>query len=475
MSLIPKLKKTMFSLAALWLCVFLAAAVSEVKDGDGKQKVYVFAIRDEIGKPSMRVFREAFREADSWKADIIILHLNTYGGLLNIADSMRTRILNASVPVLAFVDNQAISAGALISIACDSIYMRPGGNIGAATVVDQTGGALPDKYQSFMRATMRSTAESHGKDTLITGNDTLIRWHRDPQIAEAMVDPRIVAKGIDDSSKVLTFTAEEAIANHYCEGMANSIPEVLEKAGIRNYELNEYKPSLIDRIIGFLLNPVVQGILIVAMIGGIYIEMQAPGIGLPLLVAATAAMLYFSPLYLEGLAAHWEILIFLAGLVLMVFEIFVIPGFGVAGISGLALMIVGLTLSLVDNVSFRFEGMQGIHEVARAFFTVVVSVFITFILALFSSKRFAYSKRIAGLSLDSVQESSRGFVSSDLSQKELIGKTGIAHTVLRPSGRIEVDGKLFDAKAEIGYIEKGESVRVVRDETGQLYVVRNTE
>jgi membrane-bound serine protease (ClpP class) len=138
-------------------------------------------------------------------------------------------------------------------------------------------------------------------------------------------------------------------------------------------------------------------------------------------------------------------------------------------------MIAGLTLSLVDNISFRFEGMQGIHEVARAFFTVVVSVFITFILALLGSKRFAHSKRIAGLSLDSVQDSSRGFVSIDLTQKEVIGKTGIAQTVLRPSGRIEVDGRIFDAKAEIGYIEKGEAVKVIRDEAGQLYVVRNKE
>ena len=211
--------------------------------------------------------------------------------MVNIADSMRTRILNSPIPVLAFIDNQAISAGALISIACDSIYMRTGGNIGAATVVDQTGAVVPDKYQSFMRSTMRATAESHGKDTIITGNDTIIKWHRDPRIAEAMVDPRIVAEGIDDSTKVLTFTAEEAMANGYCEGLANNIPEVLAKAGIKNYELVTYKPSGVDKLIGFLLSSVVQGILIMIMIGGIYFELQSPGIGFPLIVALTAAHL----------------------------------------------------------------------------------------------------------------------------------------------------------------------------------------
>ena len=291
------------------ILLFTAGAVQKSTEGTPKKVlVYVFAIRDEIGKPSMRVMREAFSEATELHADYILLHLNTYGGLVNIADSMRTRIINCSIPVLAFIDNQAISAGALISIACDSIYMRPGGNIGAATVVDQTGAAVPDKYQSFMRSTMRSTAESHGKDTLINGTDTIIKWHRDPHIAEAMVDPRIVVEGIDDSSKVLTFTAEEAILNGYCEGMANNIPEVLQKAGLTNYELKAYKASAMDKLIGFLLSSVVQGILIMIMIGGIYYELQAPGVGFPLITALTAALLYFAPLYLEGLAQHWEIL-----------------------------------------------------------------------------------------------------------------------------------------------------------------------
>jgi membrane-bound serine protease (ClpP class) len=434
--------------------------------------IYVFAIRDDIAKSSWRVMQEAFREASELQADYILLHLNTYGGMLNIADSMRTRIINCSIPVLAFIDNQAISAGALISIACDSIYMRPGANIGAATVVDQTGAVVPDKYQSFMRSTMRATAESHGKDTLITGNDTIIKWHRDPHIAEAMVDPTIVVEGIDDSTKVLTFTAEEAIKNGYCEGLANNIPEVLKKAGITLYKLKEYKPTGVDKIIGFLLKTVVQGILIMIMIGGIYFELQTPGVGFPLIAALTAALLYFAPLYLEGLAQHWEVLLFIVGLALVILEIFVIPGFGLAGISGITLIVAGLTLSLVDNVSFHFEGTKALGQLAKAFFTVVISVFLAFTLAILSTKRLAFSKAISGLALDKVQDHKEGYISTDLRQKDMIGKTGIAYTMLRPSGRIEIEGEIFDAKAEIGYIDKGEKIRVIRDETGQLYVVK---
>jgi membrane-bound serine protease (ClpP class) len=186
-----KLKYALILLPALFL-MSAGTTVDQKPLKSGKTLVYVFSIHDEIGKPAWRVMQEALAEATRLRADYLLLHLNTYGGLVNLADSMRTRILNSSIPVLAFIDNQAISAGALIAIACDSIYMRPGGSIGAATVVDQTGGVVPDKYQSFMRSTMRSTAEAHGKDTIISGNDTILKWHRDPHIAEAMVDPRIV-------------------------------------------------------------------------------------------------------------------------------------------------------------------------------------------------------------------------------------------------------------------------------------------
>jgi len=474
MNIFRRIKSTFILIPAFLL--FASGVISDEKTtaekNTGKTRVYVFSIRDEIGKPSWRVMQQALQEASEYRADYILLHLNTYGGLVNIADSMRTRIINSSIPFLAFIDNQAISAGALISIACDSIYMRPGGNIGAATVVDQTGAVVPDKYQSFMRSTMRATAESHGKDTVITGNDTLITWHRDPHIAEAMVDPRVVVTGLDDSGKVLTFTAEEAILNGYCEGLANNIPEVLKKAGIIDYELKEYTPSGLDKLIGFLLSTVVQGILIMVMIGGIYFELQTPGVGFPLIAALTAALLYFAPLYLEGLARHWEILLFLGGIVLVILEVFVIPGFGVAGIAGISLIVTGLTLSLVDNISFRFEGTEALGQLARALFTVVVSVFLSFTLAILGTKRFAFSRALRGLALDSVQDHNKGFISIDINQKEMIGKTGTAYTMLRPSGRIEIDGEIFDAKAEVGYINKGEKIRVTRDETGQLYVVK---
>lgn len=446
--------------------------ISSGNDEQGKVLIYKFDIKKEIAAPVWRTTQKSFDEATRLKADFILVHMNTYGGLLDAADSIRTRILNSRIPVFVFIDNNAASAGALISIACDSIYMRRGSSIGAATVVNATGEVVPDKYQSFMRSTMRATAEAHGKDTVIRGTDTLLVWHRDPRIAEAMVDPKVYIEGIIDTGQVLTFTTEEAIRYGFCEGQAESVEEVLAVAGISNYEIRQYIPTTLDKIIGFLINPVVHGLLIMIIIGGIYFELQTPGIGFPLAAALFAAILYFAPLYLEGLAENWELVLFFVGLILIGVEIFAIPGFGVAGISGIILVITGLTLSMIDNIVFKFDGFAGFEAILKALFIVVTSALISLILSLYLSKKLFSSRTFPNLALNTIQDTQNGFVGVESSlQKQMIRKKGQAHTILRPSGKIEIDGEIFDAKSEIGYIEKGEPVKVVRDEAGQLYVI----
>ena len=171
--------------------------------------------------------------------------------------------------------------------------MCNGSSIGAATVVNQTGDVLPDKYQSFMRAMMRSTAESHGKICKVVDGDTIMVWHRDPSIAQAMVS----------ADSVLSYTPAEAIANNYCEGSAGSIAQVIEcitKGKTNEYTVTEHKVSATKGVIYFFLNPVIQGLLLMLIMGGIYFEFQSPGIGFPLIAAITGAVLYFVPLYLEG-------------------------------------------------------------------------------------------------------------------------------------------------------------------------------
>ena len=465
------MKKLVLSIILAVFATLPAFTQNDTVTTDPVKTVYVYKIFREIGSTSWIHTEEAFKEAKENNACCIILHMNTYGGEVVFADSIRTKILNSHIPVYVFIDNNAASAGALISIACDSIYMRPGANIGAATVVNQTGEKMPDKYQSYMRSTIRATAEAHGADTIITAkNDTIIKWKRDPKIAEAMVDERVYIPGVIDTGKVLTFTALEAMKNGFCEGEANSVKDVIEnKLKIKEYKIVEFKPTFYDGLKGFLMNPMFQGILILIIMGGIYFELQTPGVGFPLLAAGIAAILYFSPLYIDGIAENWEILLFIAGVVLIGLEVFVIPGFGIAGISGITLVITGLTLSMLHNDAFDFSGVS-FDDFFRALATVMTGFVISVGLGIYLSDKLFSKGPFARVALQTTQDVEDGYIGVENTLKELVGRTGRAYTVLRPAGKIEIDDEQYDAVAETSYIEKDEEIEVVKFAHGQLYV-----
>lgn len=447
-------------------------SVCAAKPHEGKS-VYLFPIRENIMPSTARMTAKCLRQAVETGADYVVIDLNTYGGIMDAADTIRTLLLNAPMPVLTFVNNQAASAGALIAIASDSIYMRPGASIGAATVVDQSGKKMPDKYQSFMRSMMRSTAEAHGKRADINGTDTIWRWHRDPRMAEAMVDERIRIDNLVDSTQILTFTTEEAIRNGYCEGSASSVEELLAKAGINNYTMFEYKPSRLDRVLGFLTNPVLQGILIMLIVGGIYFELQSPGIGFPLIMAVAAAVLYFAPLYIEGVVRNWELILFLVGIVLVIVEIFVTPGFGVIGIGGIVAIVLGLSFAVIDNDLLRHipTGEISPDAVLQPVLMVIVAIAAAFVLSLWLGKRF-----LTGVSplrnkvvLTSEMTPDEGYLSHEMSSS-LVGSSAVATTDLHPAGKVDIDGRIYQATADNGlFIPRGSRVTVIRAESGVLY------
>ena len=434
---------------------------------DSRPLVYEIDIQKEINNTTQIYLSKGLAEAKTLGADAVLIHLNTYGGQVDAADSMRTAILYSPIPVYVFIDNNAASAGALISIACEKIYMRKGANIGAATVVNQTGAAMPDKYQSYMRSMMRSTAEAHGQDTIIQRNDTLYKWKRDPLIAEAMVDERVRIPNLVDTGKVLTLTAQEAMKWGYCEGIAESPDEVITRyLGYSDYRLVSYTPSWLDDVKGFLLNPVFQSFLIILIIGGIYFEMQAPGMGFPSVVALVAAVLYFAPLYLDGLAANWEILVFVIGLMLIAVELFVLPGFGVAGIGGIVLVTGGLIMALLDNTNFDFRGVSA-ERWGEAVLTVLAGLVLGFVAMIWLSHKIGRRGIFRRVAL--VADLEEAVSSPDLSA--LVGQEGIAVTVLRPSGKVRIGTEWYDGVSEAGFIEKGSRVKVLRFENAQLYVV----
>lgn len=421
-------------------------------------KVLQVNLKEEIDPSAWRTVRGAFQQAQETHADIILINLNTYGGMLDYADSIRTKIINSPIKTIVFIDNNAASAGALISIACDKIYMQKGATIGAASVVDGNGSVLPEKYQSYMRGLMRTTAETKG---------------RNPKIAEAFVDPDIEIDSLSKKGKVLTLTTKEAIANGYCVNEAISVEDVLTQENAQPFQISIYKTSITDNLITLLTSPIVSSILILLMIGGIYFEFQSPGIGVALLITIVAALLFFAPLYLEGLASNWEILLFIFGVILLALEIFVIPGFGIFGILGIVFIVVGLAMSMILNNFFDL-GMSGDQKVDQAFLLVLASVIGAVALSVFFGGNILKTKAFQRLVLKDEQHANKGYQVKKIVQDHLIGKYGFAKTDLKPSGKIEVEGNVFNATSFDGFIENGTDIVIYKIENSNLIVRRKT-
>ncbi len=447
--------KTISASITVIACIILSFSVFSAEAAE-KDTVFVIEIRQDIDKSSMRKLGLGLREAERAGADYIILHLDTYGGAVDAADSMRTAILHAPVPVIAFIDMQAASAGALISIACDSIYMRPGASIGAATVVNQNGEVMPDKYQSFMRGMMRATAEAHGRRADGT-------WFRDPAIAEKMVD----------TAGVLSFTPDEAIEARYCEGKAGSIDEVIEHIGLEECEIVHQELSPLEKFILLMMSPLLQGIFLMMIIGGIYFEIQSPGLGLPSIIALIGAVLYFSPLYISGLALNWEIVLFILGLILLAVEIFVTPGFGVAGVLGAILSLTALIFAMIDNDNLYFEGKLNLRALLEPCAIVLVSTVTALVLSIWGASKLYPRKSFAYIAQKTELKGDEGWVGVETdSLAACVGQVVTAATEMCPSGKVEYGERQYEAVMEYGSASAGDSLRVIRAEGGRLYCVR---
>lgn len=435
------------------LLLIIPAFMKAQESNNGRTLVYHLKVLDDIDPRTNRYTELGLEAAVDAGADMVILELDTYGGALNDADEIRTRILNFEKPIYAFINKDAASAGALISIACDSIYMAPGSSIGAATVVGGDGAAAPDKYQSYMRSIMRSTAEATG---------------RNPTLAEAMVDEDIDLDSIATEGKVLTLSVSEAIKYDFCEAELNSLEEVLERVGVEDYDIEVYGLGTSEKIIALFLNPFVSGILILIIIGGIYFELQTPGVGFPILASGIAAILYFTPYYLNGLAENWEIAIFFIGVILIALEIFVIPGFGVAGVSGLILTLGSLTLVMLNNDILDFS-LVGSGDIFIAAATTMMGFLLSIVLLFVGGVRLANSPVFRKIAHTETQDTQLGYTSRFI-EESMKGKEGLAHTILRPSGKVMIDDTVYDATTRGEYIPAGAAIKVISDEGTSLKV-----
>ena len=418
-----------------------------------KKKILLGEIKTNIDPRTNRYTKLLLNEGQKDDYDIIIIEMDTYGGAVNDADDIRTRILDFEKPIYVWINKDAASAGALISIACDSIYMSSGASIGAATVVTGDGEQAPDKYQSYMRSIMRSTAEAKG---------------RDPKIAEGMVDEDLQVDSVSEEGKVITFSTSEAIKYGFCDAELNSVDEILLRQNVKDYEISNFQLSSSENIISLFLNPFVSGILLLLIFGGLYFELQTPGVGFPIIASITALLLYLIPYYLNGVAENWEIVLLFLGIILIAVEVFVIPGFGVFGVLGLFTSIGSLILIMLNNDLFDFTFVVS-GDIVSASLAVLSSIFLLGILILFGGIKLTDTDAFKKIALEETQDSKLGYVSNKYSD-EYIGKKGKAFTVLRPSGKVIIDEKLCDATSYDGFIEKNSKIKVVGNEGSALKV-----
>lgn len=430
-------------------CIALVALTALAQ----QKTVMVMEIKDEIDPRMTRYVSLALSHAEKINADVILIEMDTYGGVLTDAKDIVDLLMNVKTPLWVFINSDAASAGALIAIACDSIYMSPGATIGAATVVDGTGARAPDKYQSYMRSIMRATAEEN---------------HRNPAIAEAMVDENVGPDSLKKPGQVITFSTSEAIRNGYCEGKVNNIDEIIQKNGIAGHAIERFELGSGDKIIAFFLNPFISGVLILIILAGIYFEMQTPGLGFAGLASLVALVLYLVPYYLNGLAENWEIIAFFVGLVLVAVEIFVIPGFGVAGIAGIVLTVVSLVLIMINNDAFDFEFVR-MNDLLVATTAAVAGLLGGVVLFFVGGTHLANTRLYRRVALTDTQDAAEGYTSNFI-QQSLTGERGVAFTVLRPSGKVMIGKQVYDAFTRGEYIDAGNPIEVISQMGSSLQV-----
>jgi len=420
--------------------------------------VYLVPVDGMIDNSLARYIERASADAIGADAALIIYHVDTFGGLVDAADKIRKTILDVPIPTIAYIDKNAASAGALISYSADRIAMAPGSSIGAATVVEGTSGAVAsEKYQSYMKGLMRATAEANG---------------RDPRIAEAMVDDSLEVEGISEMGSLLTLSSQEALDVGVADAIMPSIGSILEELDLSEAVQVDHQASGVEQFLRFFSSPVLQSILMLMMMGGLYFELQTPGVGFAGLMSALGAALFFAPHYMLGLVESWEIVLFGIGVLLLLAEVFVIPGFGIAGISGLILVMGSLFAALIGNVGLALPD-QG--AITSALVTMAATMILMVIMVSTMVRYLPSNQRFNRLVLAPELSSAEGYVATETNDL-LIGAIGTALTPLRPSGTVQVTdtGERIDVITAGEFIPSGSAVRVV-DVRGARVEVRQVD
>lgn len=430
--------RRLLAIAALAVCAAPVAGQDAV--------VYRVPVTGTIEMGIAPFIKRAIAEAQAAGARAVILDVNTLGGRVDAALEIIDAISAATVPVYAFVDPRAISAGALISIATDSVFMIADATMGASTVVDAEGTKVSEKAQSVMRAQFRALAERRGLD---------------PRIGEAMVDETIAIEGVVEEGKLLTLTAQEAERVGYAIQVAG-FDEVLSRLGITGAEIVRPQANWAESLVRFLSHPLVAPILLSLGVLGLVIEIKTPSFGLAGLVGLASLGAFFGSHLIIGLAGWEEVILLGAGLIALGIEVFVVPGFGIAGIVSIACVGTAIFLALLGSLPTW-------GDVARASGVLATSIGIIGATIYLVVRNLPTSDRWRGLFLKTASAATEGFVSGDI-RDDLLGRVGVALTDLHPGGTVELDDERLDVVTEGDFVKRGTHVRILRSEGYRLVV-----
>jgi membrane-bound serine protease (ClpP class) len=489
---------------ALGLTLLVTGSGGAVEDGSDGGPVHLVDIRGEIDLGLAPFLDRALREAAEDGAAAVLLDIDTPGGRLDAVLQMRDALIASPVRTIAFVDRTALSAGALIALSADEIQVAPGAVIGAATPVDGTGIAADEKVVSAVRSVFRATADRQG---------------RDPVVAEAMVDPAIAIDGLVDRGQLLTLTGPEALEIGYAEGAANDLSALLEELGLGDREVVQAAISPAERLARIVTGQLVASLLLAAGVLLLIGDLLSGGVGVAAAIGATLLALFLGGHLIAGLAGWEDVALVVIGVALLMLEVFVLPGIGVAGVLGLVAILGG---GFLASLSRDFD-IVGTDQLLRAGLTVGIAfvLIVGGLLALLTylSRRGGPRRLVLGATLGDgtpvTERTSRGWLgwfdadavlasdrdevatgavdgrdatgqvaaTSEAAERRAAhlaradtqpGATGVALTDLRPAGVAEIAGRRVDVVTEGEYLRAGDAVEVLVDE-GYRRVVRKQQ
>jgi len=435
------LKRSRAFILFFMLLAFMASFIpEEITAAKEAETIYVVPVEETVEKGLFAFLNRAVSEAEKNQASAIIFEVNTPGGAVDAAGEIGKLFTSTDLRTIAFVNKQALSAGAFISLNADEIYMVPGATMGSAAIIDQSGNAADKKAQSYWLAAMRSAAQESG---------------RDPIYAEAMAEESVdLPEYGAGKGALLTLTTEQALEVGYSEGTVENLEQLIETLGYENATIKRVDETFAEKVARFITNPVVVPILLSIGSLGLVVELYSPGFGIPGAMGITSLLLFFYGHLVAGLAGYEALILFAVGIGLLILELFV-PG-GIIGIIGFIAVIASFFLASGNVVH------MGISLLIALFVAILVSILMVKVMG----KRMKFFRKIILTDSTSTED---GYISNK-TRTELVGLEGVTVTALRPAGTVLIGDERIDVVSEGSFIQKEKKVKIVKAEGSRIVV-----